>query len=649
MKTFAEAEQVLAESLPGYESRPQQQALAVAVEQALAEGTLQDPIVLLAEAGCGTGKSLGLMIPALLAKRRTVVATATKALQEQYAAKDVPFLQENLGIDFRWALLKGRSNYVCLAKVQDVQNLAANPWMADVLTELRDNPDHDGDIEHLATDIPEGKAYLATISSVDCPGASECPFGQQCLSQAAKARAAKADLVITNTAMLMTDLVVREASDGVASLLGSYEAVIIDEAHETEEWATNALSVEMRPRGIEQLIAQATNWSGAQGADLPEADTATDALDVAWSTLSSFTGTKEAVRLAHSWWIANGDAWADLSEALGALDKALYNVQITGGDVKKEGARRQIIRKRIANTIVKIERLLLDSDDATVRWVDTTKTARVGEVLTLHTAPVHVGNFLASTLWSQVSVAILASATMSVGGSFAFISERLGIEAPKTIDVGTPFDYATQARTFLPDRSQPSPKARDAWMRYSSETTMDLVEASGGAALLLFTSRAAMQASHRVLAPRLARMGHTVLMQGEAPNADLARRFKEDTSSVLFALRSFFTGVDFSGDTLRLVVIDKLPFPVPTEPVFAARAEQVKARGGSDFSGLSVPIMTLILTQAFGRLIRSKTDSGVVAILDSRLTSTPWGAKIARSLPPAPVVTDLKAAQAFLA
>lgn len=650
-KTFAEAENVLASRLPGYESRPQQQALAAAVENLLAS---EEPTTGLFQAGCGTGKSLGLMIPAILSGKRTLVATATKALMEQYANSDVPFLKEHLGVDFEWAMLKGRSNYFCFAKAAQA-DASRYPWVSQVWAEV-EPADHDGDFEHVTTVFDRDEQWVAAMSGTDCPGARACPFGEVCKSQAAKERAKKADLVVTNTAMLMTDLVVRQNTDGDVAMLGEYDVVILDEAHEVEEWATGALSNEIKRSGIEGLLSKADAFAGSQGSTLAdEIASVRSLLDQSWSVLDRKAKNEggrnnDAIRLTRSWFLGDGETWAHLAQALRDLAVSVGSVTVQYGDTKKVKASQKMIERQALNAAAKVDAAVFDNDDDTVRWIQRESRKVRGqwvEVTTLNTAPVHVGAFLYEWLWSRVPAA-LASATLSVGHDFSYIQGRLGITAPRTLDVGSPFDYSTQARLFIPTQDTPSPKETAGWMSYSIKTTLGLIDAAGGGALLLFTSRTAMQQSYDMLAEEIENRGHTVLMQGrDGTNKEIAERFSTDKSSVLFALKSFFTGVDFRGDTCRLVVINKLPFPVPSEPVFAARADQIKKAGGNDFGTLSIPAMSLTLIQGFGRLIRSKSDQGIVAILDSRLTGTSYGKKIVKTLPDAPQISTLSDAQAF--
>lgn len=656
IRTFAEAERVLARSLPGYAPRPQQQRLAAAVEDLFDGDT---PAQLLAQAGCGVGKSLGGLIPAILAEKpdgkskRIIVATATKALQEQYVGRDVPFLQEHLGVPFTWALLKGRSNYVCAAKLSDVNTLQF-PQVEALREELSDFEGHSGDFEHLETNVPEESRSLLSMSGGECPGRTECPFAEQCFAEKAKAQARGADLVVTNTAMLMTELRIRQLSGGGTLMLGDYDAVIIDEAHELPEIAASSLADQFRRRGLEVLLTRASNFVAEHdGQDATELlGGLRENVDAIWTHLEEL-GQGGQIELRAGELEANIEPYISLVKGLKALEEVVAGTQIRTGERLSESTRQRRLVKLIIDTVSRLIEFV--TTEGVVRWVETETVGRgrnARTVTTLKYSPVEVGPFLHEHLWSATAVA-LVSATLGEGGDFSYITSTLGLTDPATLDVGTPFDYSTQARLFIPDARQPDPsRDRSAWLSYAQTTTRQLIEAAGGGALLLYTSRSAMQSAYAMLGPILEASGYTCLMQGEhGTNKELAARFTEDTHSVLFALKSFFTGVDFAGDTCRLVVIDKMPFPVPSDIMFNARAQLMNRRASRDvsFERLSVPMMTLTLVQGAGRLIRSVNDRGVIAILDPRLSSKGYGRRIVRSLPPAPVTDKIADVAGFYA
>lgn len=639
IQTFAQAETVLAKRLPGYTPRPQQQALAAFVEDVIANGGHG-----LAEAGCGTGKSLATMIPAILSGKRTVVATATIALMEQYANKDVPFLEENLGVDFTWALLKGRSNYFCRAKAADVKNPSYVPNLAAMLAEIEENPEHTGDREHFAVSIDKREFSNVASTSNECPGKSSCPFGDVCFAEAAKAKAQRSQVVITNTMMLMTDLKVREMTEGKISMLGEVDLVLVDEGHETEEIATNALKEEIRPNGITMILGEAVNFSASQGHALAGDQAVSRALAASWKRLEEYP---EEGSLPLRYFVEHQDDFVGLVEALRSLAQEIADISLTRGDKRTEVQQSRIVR-RLYSTSERLIDAITTDDDLMVRWTETVKMNRGADQLVLCTAPVHVGSYLASWLWDETP-SVLLSATLSVDGDFQYISDRLGLpEGTKSLSVGTPFDYSKQALLFYPPKDAPSPKDKSRWFSYSITAMQQMITASKGGALLLFTSRAAMTNAYEGLKPWLEDQGINSFIQGEGSNKEIAAAFEADTHSCLFALKSFFTGVDFQGDTCRLVVIDKMPFPVPTDPVVEARSNQINRFGGNSFGDLLIPMMSLSLNQGYGRAIRTVNDRATIAILDQRLNTT-WGNKIVRSLPSSPRTSKVSDIAAFFA
>lgn len=657
-RTWDEVEVNLAATLEGYQARIQQQLLARSIEDSL--GRKSGP--LMAQAGCGTGKSLGGMVPMLLDSvnngKRAIVATATKALQEQYATSDVPFLQENSGIDFTWALLKGRTNYLCRAKM--VGEEAARIEVLEALkAEIEAVEEHSGDREHFATPIEDMDWMKLSTSSNECPGRSECPFGEVCFAEIAKSNARKADLVITNTAMAMTDAVLRQKtqhSEVPFELLGPYDTILFDEAHEIPEYASNALGYDFTASRLGTFATRAVTFAALQGNDIAELGANLGEIVLSLDGLLIPIGGK-SVNLA--WFAENGELFMDLRDAVIAIRTSVMNTRVSR-DKEPQEAKRKMLMKQGQGIIDELVDMVMAPDDEQVRWVETYTTKRGGTTWKLRTSPVDIAPFLDEMFWSEKD-AVLMSATLSAGktrdgrSDFTYLQRTMGLDGAATVDVGTPFDFPEQALMYVPASNIPSPKDRQAWMSWSMMATLQMVQAAGGGALLLFTSRTAMEEAYGALADVLEMHGFTALMQGnraegrQFSNKQLAKAFKEDTHSVLFALKSFFVGVDVPGDACRLVVIDKLPFPVPTDPIFAARALAEEKAGRRSFNSLSVPMMTLVLEQGIGRLIRRVTDKGVVAVMDSRLTSTPYGRSIVHALPEIPVTTEMSQVKAFFA
>lgn len=633
--TFDEATAVLAAAIPNYEARPEQARLARSIESAIESG-----MALVGQGGCGVGKSFASLVPAILSGQRVVYSTATKALQEQIAAKDLPFLAQHFPTSY--AILKGRSNYLCLARLAEMDDASTETAMRDALTDPACTGERD--------DLPEvDNATWAklTISSDECPGRKTCPFGSVCYAEQAKERAKAAQVVVVNHALLANDAKVRAVTDGNASMLDEYDVLIVDEAHELEDYVSSALATTFRQTSISTFATEVRNFARTVTVD---ADDAVVALNAAAVDLFDWLPVG---RLRQAMIVDNSERFEAVVAAYqGALDvlnadavtDAISNLGRAEGD--KARVTRDRLRRRAKNAIDVFTAALLNPDADTVRYVEETFRPGGAIIKSLIVTPVTVSAWLEENLWAYVPP-ILISATILIEGKADFIANRLGVSEYHSVDAGSPFDYTRQALLYVPKHlPEPSGASAGSWSVQAIEEMHRLVRASDGRALLLFTSRKEMNAAWDSLAERLP---YPCKRQGDESNQALMAWFKADTHSVLFALKSFFTGIDIQGDALGLVVINKLPFPVPTEPVFEARAEAIKRRGGNDFGELTIPTMTLPLQQAFGRLIRTRTDAGVVAILDPRLSTKGYGRSILRSLPNAPVVHDLQAVERFYA
>lgn len=633
----------LAKSLPNYEPRPQQNLLATSIEDALSNGE-----VIIGQGGCGVGKSFALTVPmiehARKVKRPVAISTATKSLQTQYVRTDVPFLQDHLGMDFTATVLKGRGNYLCLAKIKELKpgDVARTVQLKQ---ELEDFPEMTGDLDDLQTPIEPREKQLLTSSSDECPGKKQCPFGDVCFAELAKQKAQAADLVIVNHAALATDLKIKQ--EGGLGMLPDFAAIGIDESHELENYVTNALGAEFTQRGIQNLANEATNRLGKHAqSQVAELYSATDQLfNHLGGLLPSGRGQENSERTVKFDDRAVLNAEGVLGVMLLAIDqlKSAAENHFVNSDDERMPLKR--LKKKINSLAKKLQEVVFTSGDQIVRWVE--RDEKRGVVLKY--APLHVGDFLDEMIWKR-GPAALVSATVAIGDDFSFVAERHGIEHYRQVDAGTPFDFTQQAALLVPPNCDPSDKA--AWQTNLRMQSLDLIKAAGGRTLLLFSSKSSMLALHRSIKESLEDLGLTVLIQGEGTVRELSRRFKEDETSVLFGLKSFATGFDVQGDSLRLVIIDKMPFPVPSDVIFAARAEAIdkKKTGWNDgsFMKLSVPMMALDLLQSAGRLIRTTQDEGLIVIFDSRLDTKGYGKKILRALPPARRVQNLHAAKAYL-
>lgn len=653
MNTFAEAEERLAQTLPGYESRPQQQALARAVEQAFIDNAKvgkepgEIPTHLIAQAGCGTGKSLGYGIPSILLGRRVIVSVTTKALQDQLSEKDIPFLQENLGVDFRWAVLKGRSNYFCPERALDIAD-ECEPGIVAAMIQASKADGFIGERDSFDFEISD-KTWAKVHADSDECSSRNCSQAATCFAQRARARAAEATLVIVNHALFFTDLQIRELTDGYVTMLGEYDFVVFDEAHEVESVATDSLGATITEQSFVSLVTEVRNFAERYADD---ADVVSESHPQLLGAAKVLFERLETGRLRMASVLKIQNEFVAINEAMRAFRKGVLAIKLEGVDgsvYTRLKQRRDSLLKRTDNLAQKIEAIIAADFAEVVRWVEEERRQFRGEWTTrkvLRSAPIDVGPYLRALLFSQTPT-ILTSATLEVKGDFDYIAGRLGIDDFSGLDVGTPFDFGTQALTYVP-RHLPEPKGDQVrnWETQVVEEIIDLCKASDGRALILFTStkhmREAYEACHH-------RMPYNVFMQGQMPQKRLIEEFKSDTHSVLFATRSYFTGVDVQGDSLSLVAIAKMPFPVPTEPMTEARCEIIKANGGNDFSDYTIPVMSLILQQGYGRAIRHRNDRAVVAILDPRLVTKGYGKQILKDLPPAPLATNIEEVQAFFA
>lgn len=674
---FESAQDALAASLPGYERRAPQATLAHAIEDHLRG--LAANTHLLGEAGTGTGKSLGYLIPAILSGKRVIISTATKALQDQIASKDLPFLKDHLGVDFTFAVLKGKSNYYC--HVAGEKTALDNPPLLQIVnrtlkanendaTFLAEQDDFDG--------IDARDWRTLTTSADDCPGKAKCPFGETCYAERAKDFARAAQVVVVNHALLLTHLRIAEKTNGKVRILGDFDSVIFDEAHEIEEYATSAWQIDLRERGLTNFADDVRNFAYkvGTGPDFPSCDRLIALNGPLTHAVTSLWAALPEGRLLKSDVADMGEPIIHLYEQLVDCYSLLNDVdtsKVAEADRKARKGNQEKLIRRCDNLVEAISGLIARPEefDQRVRWVDTETFGRRGVTnKVLHSAPIDVAPLLRRNLFEQNRpcmscdgiegcktcaftrhepnyTCLLVSATLSVGRKFDYIAGRLGVDSYDGLDVGTPFDYPRQARLYIPSHlPAPTPANRAAWSSMAINEMRTLVRASNGRALLLFTSVAQMRTAYDALSGEIE---HTCLMQGQGANKDLAATFMSDVHSVLFATKSFFTGVDFQGEACSLVVIDKLVFDVPTDPIFAARCEAVDRAGGKAFFDYSIPKMALTLKQGFGRLIRHRNDRGIVAILDPRVETKGYGKTVLASLPDCPVIHTMDEVTGFFA
>lgn len=609
----------LAAATPGGERRPPQEQMTVAVAAAI-----DAKRHLLAQAGTGTGKSWAYLVPAILSGKRTVVATATKALQDQLAGKDLPFLTEHLGHPFEFAVLKGRSNYVCRQRLRELSGTdqlaldglaqRASPTELATLAAWADHTTS-GDRAELPTE-PSAQAWAAvSVSAQECPGARRCPMGETCFAEAARRRAAEADVVVVNLHLLGVDL----ASDG--AVLPDHELVVVDEAHQLEDIVSDTC-------GFELSAGRFHNLARSVRAILEDPATVDD-VETSGTLLSAVLAPHVDRRL-------RGTLDAELVDALTLVRARLDRVASALRAVPDDGPADTVARKARATQLTGHLQVdvsaAAEGREGTVAWVE-----GPAHNPRMRVAPVDVAAVLREGLWGRVT-AVLTSATLPPG-----LAGGLGL-APDDhdeVDVGSPFDYAHHGLLYcaahLPDPRQP------AFDTAVHDELAALITAAGGRTLALFTSYRAMDAAVEALRTRL---DTPVLSQRDLPKPALVAAFRDDESASLFATLGFWQGIDVPGRTLSLVTIDRLPFPRPDEPLLQARREQARADA---FRVIDLPRAAMMLAQGAGRLIRSADDRGVVAVFDPRLaTAKRYRWDLVKALPPFPRTRDRAEAEAFL-
>lgn len=648
-------------SLPNFEERAEQTRLAQTIEKAFANGTHLE-----AQAGTGTGKSYAALIPSIEYAQQTgmpvVIATETKALQAQYAHKDVPWLKEHLGVDFSAALLKGRSNYLCRQRLTEAtENDVLN--IAQLREEVESTPDMTGDMEDLITEVGLTERRALTMSSEECPGKRECPLGEVCFAEKAKERARSADVIIANHHLLATEVSLREEThssdfpDGIG-FLPEFSGLVIDEAHGFQEVATDLLGGKFAERQLLRFASDAATLleDNKIPAPLERAAHTLFRTLTEWMAEQNQRNRKRdsSMELPHTVIERFFESFIGVTDEVAEVKRAIKRLDTYGND--QAGQRKKRMVKRADNLIGRLAGFVSASSDELVRWVALETDRRGQDTLELHYAPLDVAPQLDEWLWSRHTT-VLMSATLAVGNDFSFITQQLGLPEAATFDAGTPFDYPNQAAFFCP-QTECDPTSGAKWQARVAVAIDKLVGAADGRALILFTSRreleAAWTATHELIEDR----GIAVLKQvAGGNNRALGDEFKSNERSVLFALKSFMTGFDVQGSSLELVILNKLPFANPSDIILKARCDaldrQVEEQRRNkwvhgSFPKITVPTMTLVLLQAFGRLIRTKNDRGVVVLLDDRLYTKGYGSKIRKALPPAETLTRLVEAEQYL-
>ncbi len=624
----------LAAHIPGFTTRAEQIGMATQVAAALrSQGRL------VVEAGTGTGKTFAYLVPALLSGRRVVISTGTRTLQDQLFARDLPTVARAIGKPVRIALLKGRANYLCLHRLDLAQQQATarglRKEVAVGLPRVREWSlvTRRGDIAELTSMTESAPVWPWVTSTRDNCLGPECPAFDRCHVVQARREAQAADVVIVNHHLLMADLMLKE--QGFGDLLPHADAIIIDEAHQLADVASLFLGFTVSGRQLQSLARDLAieMVAGAPHVDSAAAQTLERQLiDIQ----DSFPGSRERWEFG-DWPAAAIEAITSTEESVKALANALAPAAENHAGLASVQRRALELSGRLnALTAAPTEEL------AAVRWAQ-----KSADTVALHYRPVDVASQLSELIREHAGAWVCASATLAVGEDFRHFTARVGMDEAVTVRFGSPFDYAEQALLYLPTGIDPPASPRHT--QQVVEAALPVLAASGGRAFLLFTSHRALREAAELLARRLGPTPpYPILVQGEAPREALLTRFRNFGNAVLLGTSSFWEGVDVKGPALSVVVIDKLPFTVPDDPVLKARLAAIERRGGNAFFEEQVPQAVITLKQGVGRLIRDPEDFGVVMLCDQRVRTRGYGRIFLDSLPAMPRTHQVEVVSHFL-
>jgi ATP-dependent DNA helicase DinG len=603
---------------PNYEFRSGQLEMAEAVESALADGRH-----LIVEAGTGTGKTLAYLVPAILSGKRVVVSTGTKNLQEQLYFKDIPFLQKHFPRPVQACYMKGRSNYLCRQKLYDAERepiLSGLEEVADYQV-IRDweQKTESGDRAEIRT-LPEGSSAWAKLDARRdlCTG-MKCQQFERCFLTLMHQRAFESDIVIVNHHLFFADLAVKSRLDEAEGIIPDYDAVIFDEAHEIEEVAGQYFGVAVSSYQFEELIRDVTAVTSRKDVRSAELDRILMSVGDHAMQFFSLFGESEG-RRGFTGQAAFRDAHSDeYSSVVLALELLATHLKLINGSPEE-----LIPLVRRAEEIGEAIKFFMEGGDRSyVYW-----TERRGRGCFLQATPIDVASKLQEHLFDTVETVVLTSATLAVSGGFEFAEKRLGVRYARSLVVPSHFDYPTQALLYVPQHL-PDPRS-PAFTASAASEIVEILKLSRGRAFVLFTSYQQMRSIYDRVSLEI---DYETLMQGTGPRSALLEEFKKTPNCVLFATNSFWQGVDVPGEQLSCVIIDKLPFAVPSDPVVEARVRRIREQGGEPFYEYQIPQAAIALKQGFGRLIRSRSDRGVLAILDNRITRQRYGQVFFDSLP----------------
>jgi ATP-dependent DNA helicase DinG len=623
---------ILSQWHPQYEYRQGQMEMAEAIESAIREKRH-----LLVEAGTGTGKTLAYLIPAILSGRRVVISTGTKNLQEQLFFKDVPFLQQHFSAPLKVCYMKGRNNYACRQKIYDAERMPILTGLEEVadfqVIREWEKTTEQGDRAEIRT-LPEASTAWGKIDARRelCAG-QKCKQFERCFLTLMHQRAAESDVIIVNHHLFFADLAVKDEDYG--GVIPEYGVVVFDEAHEIEDVAGQYFGVTVSSYQVQDLIRDVAAISRQKQFGSQELDRTLDMLqERAGMFFATFEGPegREGFRDQNAWLDKHCEKYDDVRRALELLSAHLKLVKESPEDVIPAVRRAEELSARL--------RFWMESNNRThVYWIE-----RRTRSIALQATPINVASILEERLFEKVDTVVLTSATLAVAGNFDFTSARLGVRNARPLIVQGHFDYRRQALLYVP-QNLPDPRSAT-FTRAAGDEIVRLLELSRGRAFVLCTS---YQQMHALYDRVWLEIEYPVLLQGTGPRSALLDEFRRTPNCVLFATSSFWQGVDVRGEQLSCVIIDKLPFAVPSDPVVEARITDLRENGGNPFYDYQIPQAALALKQGFGRLIRSSSDRGVLALLDNRITKQRYGQVFFDSLPDYEFTTAIEDVERFFA
>ncbi len=603
--------------LPGFAPRQEQLQLAEAIEKTITSGG-----TLVAEAGTGIGKTLSYLVPVLRGSERTIISTGTKTLQDQLYFRDLPVVKKALGSTLKTALLKGRANYLCLYRMEQARKDGRLP-SRDSITELEAirqwaPASIDGDLSISSVIAEDSELWPMVTSTADNCLGSDCPDFEACFVARARSEAQSADVVVVNHHLLFADMAIKHS--GFGEVLPGASVFIVDEAHQAPETASQFFSSSLSTRQISDLCRDL----------LGEAAETSGGMAVVRDEVAHCRQVIREFQLACHDNLEDRGTWdemlnrSEIRNALQSLDTAVAGLKPVAETMQGASRGMDACLQRLAEIQAHFDHLDKPVPDTEVRWFE-----RRGQGVSIHTTPLDISSLFSSFCEQLDAAWVFTSATLSVNGRFDHFVRQLGLQDADTLNLDSPFDYENNALMWLPV-GLPEPR-EPSFVPELLQQVLPVLRASKGRAFMLFTSHRALKQAAELLAGTI---DHPLFVQGEMPRSMLLEAFRGSGDGILLGSASFWGGVDVMGDALSLVIIDKLPFAPPNDPVMVARSNQLRQHGGNPFMELFLPQAVIALKQGAGRLIRDVNDRGVLVICDRRLVSKGYGSVFLESLPP---------------